>query len=240
MKFNGKFLGLGVVALLSASYPALADTVTAKGGSVSIDVSSKQMSRIFVRDDKIIAARSLDDPNGPQLITQSDANTGDLYVGFDADAVGRTYSLFLTTQSGEVIQVLLKPTDIDPSSVEILEEHHRSQQTTAPGVNKANGYAETIVAFEKLMFNGQTTDGVTYRPIQDKGQETRHFLVRTVGYYHTDGLTGTVLSLTNHTTVPQELAPEQFLVRHVLAAGVSNEMVQPGEEVKVYIVEEAQ
>jgi conjugal transfer pilus assembly protein TraK len=240
MKLNGRILGLSALALLAVGAPALADTVSAKGGSVSVDISAKQMSRIFVRDDKIIAARSLDDPNGPQLITQSDANTGDLYVGFDADAIGRSYSLFLTTQSGEVIQVLLKPTDIDPTSIEILEEHHRSQETTAPGVSKANGYAETIVAFEKLMFNGQTTDGVTYRQINDAGQETRHFLVRTLGYYHTDGLVGTVLSLTNHSTVPQELAPEQFLVRHVLAAGVSGEMVQPGEEVRVYIVEEAQ
>ncbi len=237
--FHSRIIGFAAVGLAASAPMALADPAAVKNGSVSVDVSASQMSRLFVRDDKIVAIRSMSDPNGPQLITQSDSTTGDVYVGFDGDAVGRTYSVFLTTASGEVVQALLHPTNIDPSSVEILEERHKSAQNSAPGVAKSNGYTETIVAFEKVMFNGLPVDGVTYRPVSDQGTDTKHFRIRTVGFYHVDGLTGTVLSITNHSTVPQELTSEQFLVKNVLAAGVTNEIVQPGQEALVYIVEES-
>lgn len=136
--------------------------------------------------------------------------------------------------------MLLRPTNIDPSSVEILEEHHKSAANSAPNVAKANGYTETVVSFEKVMFNGAPVEGISYRPISDNGQDTKHFRIRTVGFYHAEGLTGTVLSLTNHSTVPQQLTSEQFLVKNVLAAGVTQEIVQPGQEAFVYIVEESQ
>lgn len=233
-------VAVGALMVLIAAGHAFADTLPVKGGTASVDVSATQMTRVFVRDDKIVASRNLSDPNGPQLLTQSDQTTGDLYIGFDGDAVGRTYSIYVTTQSGEVIQLVLKPTQIDPTSIELLEEHHRSQGNSAPGVPKTNGYAETLIAFEKVMFNNDLVDGVTYQPVNDGGQETKHFFVRTLGYYHADGLTGTVLSLSNHSTVPQQLTDEQFLVRNVLAVGVTQDIVQPGQEVRVFVVEQSQ
>ena len=232
--------GLFVTTILASAGLAAAETVVEKQGSVTVDVSASQMSRIYVRGDKILSFRQMDDPNGPGLLTQTDENTGDLYVGFDGDATGRSYSMFLTTASGEVVQVILKPTSIDPKSIEIVPELHMTTPQQSKSAVRANGYSEIVVAFEKLMFNGDTADGVSYTPVDDKGTPTQNFNVKTEGYYKTDGLRGIVLYMVNRSTVPQEITAERFLVKHVIAAGVTNELVQPGSATRVFIVEEDQ
>ena len=228
------FFGLACFSSL-----ARADTLQVKGGTVSVDVAAQQMSRILVKGEKITAVRSLDDPSGPQVLVQNDATTGDVFVGFDGDTAGRTFSLFVTTDTGETLQVLLHPGEGAAKTIELVPELKATAQPGAVSL-KANGYAETIAAFMKLMFNSQVADGVTYTPVDDKGETTAHLNIRTVGYYHAAGIRGIVLYVTNRDTVPQALKAEQFLVKHVIAAGVSNEMLKPGDSAQVYIAEEAQ
>ena len=124
-------------------------------------------------------------------------------------------------------------------TIELVPELKATTQTGAVSL-KTNGYAETVTAFMKLMFNSQVTDGVTYTAVDDKGESTAHLNLRTVGYYRAAGIRGIVLYVTNTDTVPRELKAEQFLVKHVIAAGVSNELLKPGDSAQVYIAEEAQ
>lgn len=228
---------LAVSAGIAAT--AYAEPLRVKSGSVDIDLSATQMSRIVVQGEKITAVRSLDDPSGPQVLTQNDPATGDLFVGFDGDTAGRTFSVFATTDQNETIQLLLHPGDGQARTVEILPEVKVAEQVLAPGL-RSSGYGETVTAFMKLMFNNQVTDGVTYEPAEDKGQVSDRLNIRTVGYYRAAGLRGIVLFITNRDSVPRTLKSEQFLVAHVIAAGVSNELLEPGASARVYIEEEAQ
>jgi conjugal transfer pilus assembly protein TraK len=218
---------------------ASADALRVKSGSVEIDLSATQMSRIVIQGEKITAVRSLDDPSGPQVLTQNDPATGDLFVGFDGDTAGRTFSVFATTDQGETIQLLLHPGDGPARTLEIQPEGRATEKLPTPAL-RSNGYAETVTAFMKLMFNNQVTDGVTYEPADDKGQVTDRLNVRTVGYYRAAGLRGIVLFVTNRDSVPRTLRAEHFLVAHVIAAGVSNELLEPGASARVYSEEEAQ
>ncbi len=238
MKAKFQF-ALPLLCLVGTATVANADTLQVKGGTVSVDVAAQQMSRLVVRGEKITAVRSLDDPSGPQVLVQNDATTGDVFVGFDGDTSGRTFSLFVTTDAGETVQVLLHPSEGAAKTIELLPELKATTQSGAVSL-KTNGYAETVTAFMKLMFNSQTADGVTYTPVDDKGETTAHLNLRTVGYYRAAGIRGIVLYVTNRDTVPQVLKAEQFLVKHVIAAGVSNEMLKPGDSAQVYIAEEAQ
>lgn len=230
-------LGVTVAAVLAAM-PAFADPVSVKGGTASVDVSATQMSRLLVQGAKITSVRSLDDPNGPQVLIQNDAATGDVFLGFDGDTTGRTFSIFVTTDGGDTAQVLLHPGDGPARTIELVPET-KSAPRAAPML-RSNGYSETVTAFMKLMFNDQVTDGVTYEPATEKPSEVNHLSVRALGYYHAAGLRGIVLSITNRDTVPHALPAEQFLVRHVIAAGVANELLEAGETARVYIEEEAQ
>lgn len=230
-------LGVAVAAMLAGS-PALADTVAVKGGTASVDISATQMSRLLVQGEKITSVRSLDDPNGPQVLIQNDAATGDVFLGFDGDTTGRTFSIFVTTDGGETAQILLHPGDGPAKTIELVPE---TKATARPApMLRTSGYSETVTAFMKLMFNDQLTDGVTYEPATERPSEVNHLAIRTLGYYHAAGLRGIVLSITNRDTVPHALPAEQFLVRHVIAAGVSNELLEAGDTARVYIEEEAQ
>ena len=227
-----------LLAALTAAQEVSAEVVKAKAGIASVDLSATQMSRIVVQGEKIVSVKSLDDPSGPQLLVQNDASSGDVYVGFDGETAGRTFSAFLTTEEGDTVQLLLHPGDGPARTVEIALESRMMAQV-GPALRSA-GYSETVAAFLKLMFNGQVAEGVSYEPGQDNGRTADRLLIRTLGYYHTAGLRGIVLLVTNKDSIPRPLNPEQFLVAHVVAAGISNELLQPGESARVYIAEEAE
>ncbi|UDF05767.1 type-F conjugative transfer system secretin TraK [Asticcacaulis sp. AND118] len=55
-----------------------------------------------------------------------------------------------------------------------------------------------------------------------------------------EGIRGMVLHFRNTSTTPQTLSADGFLVRQVLAVGITDELLSPGEDARVYIVEEAQ
>jgi conjugal transfer pilus assembly protein TraK len=230
--------GVAVFATCTA-FGAHADPLKVKSGSVDVDLSATQMSRVIVKGEKITAVRALDDPTGPQVLTQNDPATGDLFVGFDGDTAGRTFSVFVTTDQGETVQLLLHPGDGAARTIEIVPEGKVVERATAAGL-RSNGYAETVTAFMKLMFNNQVTDGVSYSAADDKGQVSDRLNVRTVGYFKAAGLRGIVLFITNRDSVPRTVKAEQFLVAHVIAAGVSNELLGPGASTYVYIEEEAE
>lgn len=215
-----------------------AGTYVVNNGSVSIDVANRQMSRITIRGDKIASVHEMDDPQGPTLLVQKDDQTGDMYVGFDKDAAGRTYSAFLTLQSGDTFQMLLHPSEILAANVEIVPENKKSEANTGPSNLKSPGYSEALVAFEKVMFLHQPTDGVLFTASDSKPEDTPNLTIRTIGFYKAEGIEGIELDITNHSTAPQELKCESFLVKHVLACGISNEMLEAGQNARVYIVQE--
>lgn len=224
-------------ALIMAS-DAGAEAVTIENGAASVDVSASQMSRIVVRGEKITSVRSLDDPSGPQVLIQNDAATGDVFLGFDGDTAGRTFSLFITTDTGETDQLLLHPDDQPARTIELVPETKVGGE--GPVSLRTSGYSETVTAFMKLMFNDQVTDGVSYEAADEAPSSNDHLVIRTLGYYRAAGLRGIVLVVTNHDTIPRALPAEQFLVRRVIAAGVSNELLEPGDSARVYIAEEGQ
>jgi len=215
-----------------------AETIRVKDGVASIDLSASQMSRVVVVGHCITAVRSLDDPAAPQLLAQTDEASGDVFIGFDGDAVGRTFSAFLSTDKGETIQLLLHPGDGPARTVEIQGEVRVGSPEAAP--LRSSGYSETVTAFMKLMFNGQVVEGVRQEPSDDRGRTAKSLLIRVLTTYRADGLKGTILVIVNKDTVPRPVTAETFLVAHVIAAGVSNELLQPGEAARAYIVEEAQ
>lgn len=233
-----KRLLLAASAVITTLYAsgAVAETVAVKDGKVDVDVSSTQMTRFTVRGDKILSAKTMSDPEGPNVLIQNDADNGDVYVGFDGEVTGRTFAVYLTTASGETELVLLHPDTSPAKNVELIGE---GRKLSANGqVNKNNGYAETLVAFQKILFEGEGGEGVTCQDTNSVPKKTPNFLVYQVRYCSTDGLKGFVLQMQNTTTLPQSVKAEQFMLEHVVAAGVSNELVQPGESTRVYIEEE--
>lgn len=246
--------GAALVAALSST--AHAGPVIARDGRFEADVSARQMSRISILGEKIASVRKLDEPGGPQLIVETDEASGDAFIAFDGDVAGRAFSAFLTTESGKVVQAVLRPAPGEAQTVLVrLEGAPAGPQQAAPKVEiapmglstptigasapgAASSYQERLVQFVRLMFNDQDSEGVTRRVTGAPPIKAGPFTVRQVTAWDSAGLHGRVLYVTNIGKEEEAVRLEAFLVERVYAAATSHERLRPGEQGRVFIVEE--
>ncbi|MFP1132895.1 type-F conjugative transfer system secretin TraK [Asticcacaulis sp. W401b] len=230
---------LGCVSVLAFASAVSAETVSVKGEQVSLQVSSTQMSRVHIQGERIATVRTLQAGEDADLLIEKDEATGDVYVGFDGETTGQTYSAFLTTESGKTVQATFHPVEDTAKTYELKMEGTLSANSPPAIQFKRNGYPETMAAFVKLMFNPERPEGVICRSGRSQPTQTANFQVWTIERCDAEGISGTVLHFKNTSTVPQTLSADGFLVRQVLAVGITDELLSPGEEARVYIVEEA-
>ena len=176
-----------------------------------------------------------------------------MFVAFDGDVVGRSFSAVLITESGKTVQAVLTPKDEEAQTVlvaipageaKVAAPPPDADDGPAPPPTEGRGerresYPETLTALIRLMFNGDAIAGVQKTLVADHPQRAGAFEMQTLEVYKVAGLRGTVLSLKNLTTVGQPVNAKTFLVRGVLAAAVSHENIEPGQFGRVYLVEEA-
>ena len=246
--------GAAIAAVVSGA--ALAAPVIARDGRFEADVSARQMSRISIVGEKIASVRKLDEPGGPQLIVETDEASGDAFIAFDGDVAGRAFSAFLTTESGKVVQAVLRPAPGEAQTVLVRLEGvppgppaaAARAETTPAGLSmppvgaNATGpsspYQERLVQFVRLMFNDQDAEGVTRRVTGAAPMKAGPFTVRQVTAWDSAGLHGRVLYVTNIGKAEEVVRLEAFLVERVYAAATSHERLRPGEQGRVFIVEE--
>ncbi|WP_438853091.1 TraK domain-containing protein [Brevundimonas nasdae] len=137
---NGVALLAALTVLCGAAVPtiALAENIQAREGKFEAVVSADQMSRIAIEGDKIVSVRTINDPDGPQMLVEAEESTGEVYVAFDGDVLGRTFTLFLVTASGRTVQATLSPSSVSGQSV-----------TVNLGANPAQAAGDTVSRSEK-------------------------------------------------------------------------------------------
>ena len=237
--------------------PALAAPVQAHDGQFEADVSARNITRIAIAGEKVATVRKADDAQGPRMSVDVDAGTGDVFVEFDGDVAGRTFTAFLTTQSGRTVEAVLSPrADRQGEGQTVLVQlgadgaghgpgqgEDRDPDTAAPPVqgqaDRHENYPELLTALIRLMFNDASAPGVERQSLSEPPKPAGAFQMQAIETFAVGGLKGTVLSLRNTTRVGQPLNARTFLVTHVLAAAVSHETVAPGQLARVYIVEGA-
>lgn len=253
-----KALAFGAVAAAVLSTAASAGVVVAKDGRFEADVSARQMSRISILGEKIAAVRKLDEPGGPQLMVDTDDKSGDAFIAFDGEVAGRAFTAFLTTESGKVVQAVLRPLPGEGQSILVRLEGvaapsagpppgglrsdaaFSAVSAGPPAANAGGGspYQERLVQFIRLMFNDQDAEGVTRRVTTQAALRAGPFNVRQTTAWDTAGLHGRVLYITNLGKAEEPVRLEAFLVERVFAAATSHERLRPGEQGRVFIVEE--
>ena len=242
------------LALAAGAGSALAETVTVKDGRFDAEVSAKQMSMISLVGEKVTSIRKMDDPKGPQILLEADGNTGGVFVGFDGDVVGRSFSAFLITESGKTVEAVLTPRDIAAETVTVrlsatdAIDHPAADATgdaspaQPPPVEASaphhESYSELLTALIRLMFNDDAPAGVIRRTASEPVRHAGAFDMKVLETFQVAGLQGTVLSLKNTSSAGQPVNAKTFLVSGVLAASVSHENIDPGQFGRVYIVEE--
>jgi hypothetical protein len=237
--------------LVLAASAAEAATVVATDGRFEAQVSAKGITRIAVAGEKVATVRKTDDAQGPKMSVDVDGATGDVFVEFDGDVIGRAFTAFLTTQSGKTVEAVLSPRNSDGQTVFVrlaadetaaAVAHDGADEAPAPAVEpsagpRQAGYPQLLTALVRLMFNDSPAPGVVRSPLNEPVRRAGAFEIRAIESFSVGDLKGTVVSLRNTSPVGQPLYAKVFLTPGVLAAAVTHQTVASGAYARVYIVE---
>lgn len=238
----------GAASLLCTS--ALAQAIVAENGRFETTVSAGQMSRLSIEGEKIASVRKVEDPEGPSFMVEPEPATGDVYVAFDGDVVGRSFTAFLVTESGKTVQALLRPSPGEGRTVLVRLAGGPATASSPPGVphpGRAEGpraertppYTETITALMRLMFNGEAPAGVERISHRGARRKAGPFELIELETWSVMNVRGRVVAVTNADKTDQALDLDALLVDGVLAVGVTQPVLASGEQARLLIVEEA-
>lgn len=244
---NRLVLASAIGAVLALAGPALSQTpvtgqppVTVQNGTFEAVVSADQLSRLSVMGDRVVSVRSLQDPGGPQMLVEAEEATGDVYVGFDGDVLGRTFSLFLVTASGRTIQGNLVASGAGGQTVLISTGSEPVQGVSVDRTDRRSDYQETVTAMVRVLFRGEAPEGVR---CQDRGEGARRevgpYTMRLVRTCDAAGLRGQEIHIQNKSDATAPVLVDTFLVAGVMAAASDRDELQPGATARILLVEEA-
>ncbi|HYG27858.1 MAG TPA: type-F conjugative transfer system secretin TraK [Caulobacteraceae bacterium] len=241
---------LAGAASLALGAAASAEPIVARDGRFEATVAATQMSRLSIEGEKIAAVRKVEDPEGPAFMVEPEPATGDVYVAFDGDVVGRSFTAFLVTESGKTVQALLRPTPGEGRTVLVRLAGLSAPASSPPSAPPSGGaegpraertpaYTEAIAALMRLMFNGEAPAGVERVSVRPSRRKAGPFELVDTEAWSVMNLRGRIITVTNRSEAEQALSGDALLVHGVLAVGLAHERLAPGESARVLVVEEA-
>jgi hypothetical protein len=234
-----RIFAIAAMSALLCAAPAMADPVEVRDSKFDAVVSADQMSRLSIPGDKIVSVRSINEPDGPQMLVEADETTGDVYVAFDGDVLGRTFSLFLVTQSGRTVQAVLQPSAVDGQTVLINLGGTPSQAgASVERSERRVDYLETVTALVRVMFRGESPEGVACGRGNAGTTRVGPFELRISQTCQALGFRGQVIDLENKSDAAVPVVVDSFLVAGVVAAAADRSELLPGGRGRVFVVEE--
>jgi TraK protein len=145
MKQGLKRFGLGFAALLSLSvFSAEAIEIALKeGGIVPVPISRQELTRLWVRDDRIKQLFGLI----PDLVLETDEENGQIFV---KPLTGSAMYLTFVTEGGITQAVKLLPRTQEPEAVVFVQPLRGIKNATVPG-DRLGFLVKAVVALRKAV-----------------------------------------------------------------------------------------
>lgn len=215
-----------VIASLTISSSIFAQDFVVKGGqTIDALISSENLNRIYLKDDRIESIKALEG----QFQSQHDAQTGELYLKPSLAYQDKTINLFLTSEQGFSYGLTLKSASKSPQTI-ILDNPQ------AYSIDEKVNAQNEIHALLNQMYMGQGNDEFVRQVINVEGLPTirNEIAISHQANFGGQDFFGEVLVITNdsHETIilheadvadkntvalvllSHELEPEQFTVAY--------------------------
>lgn len=198
--------------------------------SVSAKISSKELSRIFVKGDRIQATRGI---NGTYELIK-DEKQGMVFVKPTPYFANRPFNLFITTENGHTYNLLLVPMDIPAENIQLrplspsikLAEHWE----------KNSPYVEKLIQLMNSMVNQEEPDGYAIIPVKGKVIKYPDVTMQAIMVYRGSQLQGEIWCIKNCTRKTIHLKPNQFFQKYTRAIALEDETLGSGDETYLYKV----
>ena len=197
---------------------------------VALVISNRELNRIFVANDRILAVRGID---GAYMLTK-DENQGEIFIKPTPLYQGRPINLFITTEQGHNYNLLLAATNIPARTIE-LKPITGSKQ--AERWERNNNYNELIAGLIAAMVNDRIPDGYSVVvPGKNKPVNFGHIVVASNVIYSGKYLRGEILSIENRSATTVYVEERQFYQLGTRAIAIFEHNLQPKSKTLLYRV----
>jgi len=171
----------------------------------NITISAYELSRIFVKGDRIQNARGLE---GAYILTK-DSGQGQIYVKPTSSYQQKPFNLFLTTEQGHNYNLFITAQGLPGQDIE-LKPNTPSKE--AVSWEKSSAYSQVLVKLITNMVNGDAPEGYAVLDTGKKEKSVRYdqFIVKLQKTYRGNHLYGEVLLVQNQCNYPINLSETIF------------------------------
>jgi len=198
--------------------------------TISAKISTKELSRIFVSNDRIQATRGI---SGAYELMK-DEQQGMVFIKPTAFYGNRSFNLFVTTEHGHTYNLLLIPMNIPAESIQLKPMSPTIR--LAERWEKNSPYVDMLIQLMNSMVNEKRPDGYVVVPVQGKIYRFPEFTMQLVTVYKGSHLQGEIWCIKNCTKKSLYLKPNQFFQSNTRAIALEDETLAVGEETYLYKV----
>jgi type-F conjugative transfer system secretin TraK len=225
-----KFLGLGLMALVSTSAQAIQNFNLVDHQRTEIQLSNRQMNRIAVKGDRIQQVFGADE----HFHIETDEHGGQIFLKFLSDQMLEPVSLTIVTEAGLTQDLTLMPDDMDAQTV-----------LFKPGVgmdgNEENEISESredkIVALISAMAAGDRLEGYDIKAIGPGEENESEPAFKAIKTYEGESFKGIIYCLQNAGETVLNVTEQDVALPRDLAISLSATSIAPGQSVQLYVVQ---
>jgi len=199
--------------------------------TVTANISSKELTRIFVEGDRIQNVRGV---QGAYELTK-DEKLGAVFIKLSPSYL-KTFNLFVTTESGQTYNLLLTPKDLPAESIEL--------RPLSPVVSVAkrwernSPYVETLIQLIHYMVNDIKPEGyavIDFLKIKQKNLSPG-LNMQLIRIYRGANLEGEIWQLKNACSKTLYLNKKDFFEHRVRAISLDKKVLHCNEKTYLYRV----
>lgn len=227
-----RFIAIIIFSLSSHYVSALQVKSIKDNQTVLAKVSSKELTRIFVKNDRIQSVRGID---GAYQLTKDEAQ-GAIFVKPTQFYQNKPFNLFISTEQGHSYTLLLTPMDIPAENIEL--KSLSPSNILAEHWEKNSAYSQIIINLMHAMENNDTPEGYAVINL-GKVKPKRLFsgvTMQLVTLYQGAKLQGEIWLLKNTCCRINHLNPRDFYQDNVRAISLVDENLNKNEETLLYRV----
>ena len=200
--------------------------------AVLAKISSKDLSQIFVLNDRILNTRGI---NGAYELIK-DEQQGVIFIKPSMAYQHKAFNIFLSTEQGHSYNLLLTPMDIPAENIELKPLSPANVQ--ADRWERNSPYLETLIQLINNMENDLYPEGYAVIDINKckANKITSNVTAELVTLYRGHHLQGEIWLIKNKGSETANLKLHNFFKNGIRAVAIEDEVLAGGDETYVYKV----
>jgi conjugal transfer pilus assembly protein TraK len=200
--------------------------------TVAAEVSTTELTRIFVANDRIKSIRGVD---GSYIYKNDDAK-GEIYLKPTEAFQKKIFNIFITTENGNTFTLMLIPKDIPAQTIMIKTKNVNFK--AAGKWETSASYQNTLLNLINAMINNANPEGYAVSEVLLGkkillGNIAELKLIKTYTGMH---LRGEIYQLNNRADKAINITEKEFYRANTRAVAISSSVVQKNSSALVYVV----